>query len=150
MGILVGEYFMKIAIQNKITIPQQFVKECETDVFIVKKDDPMGCLVVYPMETWKEELAILRAKLKEDITSQEMQNYFRYFMKNTHKTKLIKHSSRITIPPAFLDLFNQEKDVVLIGLDHKFEIWPKSSYEEIENHYKKMNEQFAEIIGSKH
>ncbi len=146
MGILVGEYFMKISIQNKITIPQQFVKECDSDEFIIKKDDFMDCLVVFPRENWKEHLTFIKAKLNEDLTNNTLQNYFRTFMRNTYNARLIKHSSRITIPPPFLDLFNKEKEVVLVGLDHKFEIWPKSRFDEMEKNEKALDDRFSEII----
>jgi len=144
MCMLVGEYYMKISAQNKISIPKDFVRVCETDEFIVKKDDFMGCLVVYPLKNWKEELAFIKAKVRESITSHELQNYFRIFMKNTHKTKLIKNSTRITIPQKFMKVFNHENEVVLVGLDHKLEIWPASKYGEIENYFKNLGEQFLQ------
>lgn len=132
MTTFIGEYTCKIDAKGRIVLPSAFKKQLKTeeqDSFVIKKDIFENCLVLYPMKEWETQVENIRAKLNPYNKQHNL------FLRNFHRGKAelnLDANNRLLIPKRLLDLLEIEKEVVLVGIDSKIEIWNKEVYEQME------------------
>ncbi|MEG3070073.1 MAG: division/cell wall cluster transcriptional repressor MraZ [Peptococcaceae bacterium] len=134
--MFMSEYQHTIDAKGRLFIPARF-REGLGDSFIITKGLD-GCLFVYTREEWDA----LEQKLKSlPFTRGDARAFLRFFFSGAAICEIDKQG-RVLIPANQRDYAQLEKDVVVIGVSTRVEIWSKdrwdkysaaaaSSYEEI-------------------
>jgi transcriptional regulator MraZ len=131
MTTFIGDYTGKVDAKGRIVLPSAFKKQLDpaaNERFVVKKDVFEKCLVMFPMDEWERQVAIIRSKLNP--YNKEHNRFLRGFYKGTAELAL-DSNNRILVPKRLLDLVSIDKDVVLAGQDGKIELWSQGIYDSI-------------------
>ncbi len=122
-----GRYEHTIDAKGRISIPAKF-----REVLNKKYDDRLvishydQCLVAYPHEEW----AILEEKQKHlPQMKKETKTYLRFFYSSGADCTIDKQG-RLLIPQTHRDYANLQKEVVLVGMGTRIEIWDKQKWGE--------------------
>jgi MraZ protein len=134
--MFMGEYNHSLDTKGRLIIPSKFREELGDQFIITRGLD--GCLFVYPMSEWN----ILESKLKGlPLTKADARAFVRFFFSGATECEIDKQG-RIIIPANLRTYAQIEKEVVVIGVSNRVEIWSskfwndfmvsaESSYEEI-------------------
>lgn len=129
----IGEYNHTIDTKGRLIVPVKF-REQLGDKFVVTKGLD-GCLSLYDMNAWN----ILEEKLSSlPMTNPSARKLSRFMLAGASECELDK-MGRILIPQVLRNAASLEKDVVLVGVGTKIEIWDKSKWNEA-NSYDDMSE----------
>ncbi len=133
--MLIGEYNHSLDIKNRMIIPAKFREELG-DTFVATKGLD-GCLYVYPMSEWR----ILEEKLKKlPLTSKDARAFVRFFYSGANEINIDKQG-RALIPQNLLEYGQINKEIVVIGVMTRIEIWSKEKW----NDYNDSDIDFDEI-----
>lgn len=117
--MFIGEYNHTIDAKGRLIIPSKF-RELLGDHFVVTKGFD-GCLFGYDHEEWK----LLGEKLRAlPINHKEARQMERFFLAGAAEAEVDKQG-RILIPGVLREFAGLGKDVVLIGVGNRIEIWDK-------------------------
>lgn len=122
--MFMGEYNHTIDAKGRLIVPSKF-REILGDVFVVTKGLD-GCLFVYDNEEWKLFEEKLRAL---PITNKEARQFVRFFLAGAAEAEVDKQG-RILIPNVLREFAGLTKDVVLVGVGSRIEIWGKERFED--------------------
>ncbi|MGE5583680.1 MAG: division/cell wall cluster transcriptional repressor MraZ [Bacillota bacterium] len=134
--MLLGEYQHSLDEKGRLIIPAKFREDLGDNFVVTRGLD--NCLFVYPLSQWK----VLEDKIKELPTTQaDTRAFVRMFFSGAVETELDKQG-RIVLPQHLREHARIERDVFVIGVSTKVEIWAKEvwsgysvqaqqSYEEI-------------------
>ncbi|MDW7671273.1 MAG: division/cell wall cluster transcriptional repressor MraZ [Bacillota bacterium] len=115
--MFIGEYSHTIDAKGRLSMPARF-REQLGESFIVTKGLDQS-LFVYPAEEWK----ILEDKLKQlPLTNQNARAFVRFFFSGATECEL-DQQGRIRIPSNLRDHAILEKEVMVIGVGTRAEIW---------------------------
>ncbi len=121
--MFMGEYNHTIDTKGRLIIPSKF-REALGDTFVVTKGLD-GCLFVYDNEEW----SAFEEKLKAlPITNKEARQFVRFFLAGATEVEVDKQG-RILVPNILREFAQISKDVVLIGVASRIEIWSKERFE---------------------
>ena len=123
--MLLGEYFHNIDKKGRIILPSKFRSELG-DRFIVTKGFD-GCLYGYSVDEWKgiEE----KIKTLPLITGKDARNFTRFFFSSAIECE-IDSQGRILISSGLREFATLTKEVVIIGVSSRIEIWSKDNWKE--------------------
>ncbi|MBD5519422.1 MAG: division/cell wall cluster transcriptional repressor MraZ [Lachnospiraceae bacterium] len=121
--MFMGEYNHTIDAKGRLIVPSKF-REILGDAFVVTKGLD-GCLFVYDNEEWKLFEEKLRAL---PITNKEARQFVRFFLAGATEAEVDKQG-RILIPNVLREFAELIKDVVLVGVGSRIEIWGKERFE---------------------
>jgi MraZ protein len=125
--MFMGEYSHTIDTKGRLIIPARF-REGLGDKFIVTKGLD-NCLFVYPQDEW----AALEQKLKSlPFTKADARAFVRFFFSGAGECELDKQG-RILIPSNLREYAQLSKDVVVLGVSSRVEIWSKERWDEYNN-----------------
>ena len=123
MRMFMGEYNHTIDAKGRLIVPSKF-REILGDTFVVTKGLD-GCLFVYDNEEW----GVFEEKLKSlPITNKEARQFVRFFLAGAAEVEVDKQG-RILVPNVLREFAELNKDVVLIGVASRIEIWSKERFE---------------------
>lgn len=131
--MFMGEYNHTIDTKGRLIIPSKF-RETLGDEFVVTKGLD-GCLFVYPNEEWNAFEEKLRTL---PLTNKNARQFSRFFLAGAASCEVDKQG-RILIPGVLREFAQLEKEVVLVGVLSRIEIWSKAKWEE-SNVYDDMDE----------
>ncbi len=129
MSNFIGHTNVKLDAKGRFTFPSAFKKQLEStdsDVFIIKKDIYDQCLILYTKETWQQLVGNLQSKLNPYNRQHNM--FLRKFFMDTAELTL-DANNRLLLPKRLLELANIEKDLLLIGVGNKIELWNPQIFE---------------------
>lgn len=124
---LLGENKHTIDAKGRMTMPSKFRTALGETVYITRGLD--GCLDVLSEDGFEEFSNTLLASRKTTRNIRELQ---RQIYKNSHETTYDK-SGRILIPQNLRDLANLEKEVMVVGVGNKVEIWNMDRWNSFED-----------------
>lgn len=131
--MFMGEYNHTIDAKGRLIMPSKF-RESLGDTFMVTKGLD-GCLFVYAMDEW----ANFEAKLKTlPLTNTKARKFTRFFLAGATTCEVDKQG-RILLPASLRKHANLDKDVALVGVGSRVEIWDKDIWDET-NTYDDMDE----------
>ncbi|MBP3348118.1 MAG: division/cell wall cluster transcriptional repressor MraZ [Clostridia bacterium] len=110
--------------KNRIIIPQTFRQEIGENVYVTVGYDHN--LFIMSSETFE---ALAKKVLDVPETSVESREFRRTFFGNASMCQLDK-TGRLILPQILIDHAKIEKDVVIIGVFDKLEVWAKEAYDE--------------------
>ena len=118
-----GEYNHTIDTKGRLIIPSKF-REALGDEFVVTKGLD-GCLFVYANEEWQN----FEGKLKTlPLTNKDARQFVRFFLAGAAAVEVDKQG-RILLPSVLREFAGLEKEVVLVGVASRVEIWSKEKWE---------------------
>lgn len=122
--MFMSEYTHSIDAKGRVIVPVKF-RESLGDEFVVTQGLD-GCLFVFPNEEWN----IFEEKLKSlPMSNKDARKFVRFFLAGAAEVELDKQG-RILIPPVLRGFAGLEKDVVVVGVGNRVEIWDKSRWDE--------------------
>lgn len=126
MGVpmLIGEYSHTIDEKGRLIIPAKLRDDLGESVVICNGME--GCLFVFSAAEWKrfvEELDTLPR-----IMSKDARIFKRYFFGSASEGTFDKQG-RVLVPPSLRKSADLVKDVVLVGVEDRVEIWDKARWE---------------------
>lgn len=122
-----GEYSHTLDIKGRLIFPAKF-REMLGEKFIATKGLD-GCLFVYTQEEW----AILENKLKQlPLAKPEARAFVRFFFAGAAELEVDKQG-RVLLPNNLREHARLDKDVIVIGVSSRVEIWGKEAWDEYNN-----------------
>ncbi len=117
--------------KGRISVPAKFRdvlndKYGEESLIITNFD---RCLIVYPLKEWNE---IERRAAELPQFKQEVISFLRHLIGNADDSP-IDGQGRILLPQSLRNHAQIKRDVVMIGMLTKFEIWAKEIWDEEES-----------------
>lgn len=122
--MLTGEFNHSIDVKGRLIIPSKFREILGDDFVITKGLD--GCLFVYPQEEWKTFENKLRTL---PLTNKDARTFTRFFLGSAVDGGLDKQG-RVLISSALRNFAGLDKEVVLVGVLDRIEIWDKAKWDE--------------------
>jgi len=147
MTNFLGEYSAKIDAKGRVNFPSAFIKQMSEDSmkkFVVKKDIYSKCLIIYNMEEWERQVAIINKNTNPYNKKHAI--FLRQFFKGVAELKL-DGNNRILIPSRLLEGVEITKEVTFLGQIQKIELWAKEEYEKNEMEADDFANLTEEIIG---
>lgn len=137
-----GEYSHSIDTKGRVIVPAKF-RELLGDSFVVTKGFD-GCLYGYDNEEWEQ----FEAKLSElpDL-NKESRNMRRFFLSGAADCEVDKQG-RILLPANLREYAALEKDVVIVGVAKRIEIWDKDRWNGVTEFYDNSMDEIAEHLDS--
>jgi len=141
--MFMGEFLHTIDIKGRLIIPAKF-RETLGDKFIATKGLD-NCLFLYPENEWQ----IFEDKLKKLPVSQpNARQFVRFFFSGATECEFDKQG-RILLPSNLREYATLEKDVVVVGVMNRIEIWDAARWKEYstlaENDYEKAAESLVDL-----
>jgi MraZ protein len=137
--MLLGEYQHSLDEKGRLIIPAKFREDLGDNFVITRGLD--NCLFAYPLSQWKA----IEEKVKELPTSQaETRAFVRMFFSGAVEAELDKQG-RIIIPQQLREHARIDKDVYVIGVSTKVEIWAKEIWGNYANQAEQSYEEIAAI-----
>ncbi|MBI2042351.1 MAG: division/cell wall cluster transcriptional repressor MraZ [Candidatus Nealsonbacteria bacterium] len=122
--MLIGEYRHNIDTKKRLSVPAKFRKDLGEKAVITKGLEK--CLVVYTLLEWEK----LAQKLNNLPTSQaDARNFARLMLSGAADVELDK-LGRVLIPDYLKNYASLKKNVTVLGLSTKIEIWDADKWEE--------------------
>ena len=123
MSMFMGEFNHTIDAKGRLIIPSRFREELGQEFVMTKGLD--GCLFVYTKEEWHN----IEEKFRGiSMTSKDARKFSRFFFAGAAALELDKQG-RILLPAHLREFAGLEKDVVLVGVGSRVEIWSKDKWE---------------------
>lgn len=121
--MFMGEYNHTIDAKGRLIIPSKF-REALGDEFVVTKGLD-GCLFVYDNKEWN----VFEEKLKSlPLTNKDARKFVRFFLAGAASVEVDKQG-RILVPSVLREFGEINKEVVLVGVASRIEIWSKEKWE---------------------
>ena len=122
-----GRYFHTVDPKGRLSIPAKFrevLKELYGSMLVVANFD--NCLVAYPQKEWTK----LEEKLLQLPSLQlEVRNFLRRFVSSGVECEVDRHG-RVLLPPQSREYGGLSREVVLLGMMNRFEIWGRERWDE--------------------
>ena len=127
-----GEYSHSVDAKGRIIMPAKF-REILGEEFVVTKGLD-GCLFVYPNKEWEN----IENKFREiPLTTKDARKFSRFFFAGAADCE-VDRQGRVLIPSVLREFAGLNKEVVLVGVLNRIEIWSKERWQE--NEYDDMDE----------
>jgi len=139
--MFIGEYIHTIDNKKRLAIPSKFRKTLEKKAVITRGLD--NCLVIYPLEEWKK----MATKLENLPTGLNNARGFTRIMLSGAADVGLDKLGRILIPDYLKDYAFLKKNVVIIGLSNRIEIWDEARWKEYKEKMEKTVGDMAQQLG---
>lgn len=138
--MFMGEYHHTLDAKGRLIIPARFRSELG-DTFVLTRGLD-HCLFVYPMEEWRNVEAKLRTL---PLTKADARAFVRFFFSGAVECEVDKQG-RIMIPPNLREYAHIDKDVVVVGVSTRVELWSAERWRQFVAEASASYEQIAESI----
>jgi MraZ protein len=120
--MFIGEYQHTLDSKNRVIMPSKF-REKLGDSFVMTKGLD-NCLFIYSSKEWD----IVEDKLKSlPMTNKDARAFVRYFFAGACECDLDKQG-RVLMPNHLKDYAKIDKDLVIIGVSTRIEIWSREEW----------------------
>lgn len=125
--MLLGEYNNKLDEKGRVSVPAKFRDDLGPSFIVTKGLD--NCLFAYSKEEW----ATFEAKLKAlPLTNPNARNFIRFFFAGATECETDKQG-RINIPQNLREYAGLKKEVYVVGVSTRVEIWDKEKWDNYTN-----------------
>jgi len=139
-----GEYSHSIDRKGRIILPSKF-REAAKGNFIEHFYITRGldkCLFMFPEEEWKAQELKFKAV---SFTRQESRVFNRLFFSGAAEIVPDKQG-RILVPQYLKDFAELKKEIVIVGVSSRVEIWSKEQWQQFYGTWRKSFEEIAEKL----
>lgn len=135
-----GEFQHTIDPKGRLIMPSKF-REALGEKFVATKGLD-NCLFVYPQGEWQA----LEQKLKSlPFTKADARAFVRFFFSGATECEVDKQG-RILLPANLREYAKLDKDVVVLGVSTRVEIWSKEVWDKYSRQAESTYEEIAEKI----
>ena len=139
-----GEYFHSIDRKGRLILPSKFRETSKTNFverfFVTRGLDT--CLFMFAEEEWRQQ----ENKFKSiPFTKQEARTFNRLYFSGAVEVVPDKQG-RILIPQYLKDFAGIKKDVTVVGVSNRVEIWSREKWQEFYGNSKQSFEAIAEKL----
>ena len=129
MNQLLGEYECKIDAKGRMRMPSALLAQLgqEEDLDFVINRGFEKCLVIHPIEVWERTTKEVNALNRYDKRNRE---FVRYFYRGAQKITL-DSADRVLVSKRLLEYASVEKDVILVAVNDRVELWAKQEYDQM-------------------
>jgi len=135
-----GEYEHSLDKKGRLILPsklREVSKENYIEKFFITRGLD-GCLFMFPEDEWKSQ----EAKFKSlSFTKAEARKFNRIYFSGASEA-IPDKQGRVLFPKYLKDFADIKKDIVIIGVSSRIEIWSKDRWEEF---YKGSKDKFEEV-----
>lgn len=122
--MLLGTHAPKLDEKGRVILPAKFREELQAGLVITRGQE--NCLYVFS----SVEFASVHEKIRQaPVTSIEARNYLRVFLSGA-SDELPDKQGRVTIPANLRQYAGLEKDLIVIGVGARAEIWNANAWHE--------------------
>lgn len=128
MTRFIGDYQSKFDSKDRVVIPSNFRKVIQSnsiDIFVIRKNIYENCLDLYPYAEWERQINLIKSKL--NLFNRTHSAFLREYHRGICEVSM-DSNGRILINSRFLESVNINRDVIILGLDTKLEIWAVDEY----------------------
>ena len=136
--MFMGEYNHTIDAKGRLIIPSKFREVLGEEFVITKGLD--GCLFAYDNQEWNAFEEKLRAL---PLSRKDNRQFARFFLAGAAEVEVDKQG-RILIPSNLREFAGLLKDVVLVGVASRVEIWSKEKWDSLQEEDDEAVEDIAE------
>ncbi len=141
--MFLGEYQHSLDNKGRITIPARFREELGETFIATKGLD--NCLFLYPMSEWKS----VEQKLKSlPFTRGDVRAFVRFFFAGACECETDKQG-RILLPAALREYAGIDREVVIIGVGNRVEVWSEQNWRDYARNagasYEEISEKLVEL-----
>lgn len=141
-AMFIGEYQHSIDPKKRLALPSKFRGELGTRVVLTRGLD--GALIIYPMKVW-EELAQKLGSLPIGETGKR--SFTRLMLAGASDVDL-DSQGRILLPEYLKEAAALKKDVTVVGLYNRLEIWDTKKWQHYKHQAEKNTEKIANELGT--
>jgi MraZ protein len=123
---LLGTHSYQLDPKGRVSLPARFRETFADGAWLTIGQD--GCLFVFPSAEWQRRSEEVAGFPLSDTAGRA---YGRLFFGSSDEAKL-DGQGRLTIPQRLRDRVGIRKDVVVLGVRDRMEIWDRTSYERYE------------------
>jgi MraZ protein len=137
-----GEFLHSIDRKGRLILPAKFREAAKTH-FVEKFFVTRGldvCLFMFPEEEWRSQENKFKAI---PFTKQQSRTFNRLYFSGAVEV-VFDAQGRILLPQYLKEFAQIKKEVVLVGVSNRIEIWAKDKWEEFYNNSKQSFEEIAE------
>jgi len=121
--VFMSQYYHTVDPKGRLIIPSKFRDLLGNEFVVTKGMD--GCLFAYSNEDWK----VFETKLTSlPITNKDARKFARFFLAGAAQVEVDKQG-RILLPSHLREFGELEKDVVLVGVGSRIEIWNREKWD---------------------
>jgi MraZ protein len=141
--LFTGRFEYGIDEKSRVSIPAKFreVLSANHDLRLILTNLD-GCIVAYPYQEW---LNIQETISNKGPIRKEARAFLRYYYSGASECPLDK-LGRILLPQALKTDAHIKKNVVIVGVSKKIEIWAKEKWEELVKQATADPDQIADIV----
>ena len=123
--MFLGEHQHTIDAKGRVVLPSRFRDNLVDGCFITKGQE--RCLFVFTPKQWDQEVERIRSLPRTD---RRLRNYSRVFFAGALDQKPDKQG-RIQIPATLRDYAGLQKEVFVVGVGERVEIWDSAKWQEV-------------------
>ncbi len=139
-----GEYLHSIDRKGRIILPAKF-REAAKAHFIEKFFVTRGldkCLFMFSEEEWRTQETKFKAI---SFTKQQARTFNRLYFSGASEV-IADRQGRILIPQYLKDFAQIKRDVIIVGVSNRIEIWAKDKWQEFYGTSRQSFEEIAEKL----
>jgi transcriptional regulator MraZ len=126
---LLGTHSYQLDPKGRVSLPTRFREAFADGVWLTIGQD--GCLYVFPRAEWQRRSDEVASSPLSDADGRA---YSRLFFGASDEAK-VDAQGRVTIPQRLRDAVGIKKDVVVLGVRDRMEIWDRRSYHRYEQSF---------------
>lgn len=139
-----GEYLHSIDRKGRLILPSKFRQVCQSN-FIEKFFVTRGldkCLFMFSEEEWRTQ----ENKFKSiSFTKQQARTFNRIYFSGAAEV-IPDRQGRILIPQYLKNFAQIKRDVIIVGVSNRIEIWSKEKWQEFYGNWQPSFEEIAEKL----
>lgn len=140
-----GRFEYSLDEKNRVSIPAKFreilMRHYDMNLILTNLD---RCIAAYPRKEWQA----LKDRLSQSqIATRDIKLFLRFFYSGVTECP-IDRLGRILIPQSLKSFAKIVKDVVIIGMDKRIEIWSKEEWEKLVGEVTSDMDRLAEIVAT--
>lgn len=144
--MFLGRFQHTVDSKGRVSIPRKF-REVLADRYeeklIVTTDFDL-CLVAYPVEEWR----LIEEKAKNlPAMRKEVKEWLRFFYSGAVECELDRQG-RILLAPSLREYARLGREIVMLGMFNKIEIWDVKRWKDKESQMPKNFEKIGEALGA--
>jgi len=124
--MFMSEYNHTIDTKGRLIVPSKFREQLGDEFVVTKGMD--GCLFVYANDDWS---AFEQKLTSLPLINKEARKFARFFLAGAAQVEVDKQG-RILLPTNLRQFAGLEKDVVLVGVGSRIEIWSRENWENMD------------------
>jgi len=139
--MLIGEYSYSLDDKKRLSVPAKLRRAIGSKAVLTRGLD--SCLVLYPMPEWEK----LNNQLGQLSVGQGSTRSFVRLLLSGAMEVVLDSTGRVLVPDYLKDYAKLDKQVVMVGIGNRLEVWDKVIWEQYKNEAERTVGNVAEKLG---